>query len=249
MPRDILTAPPPPPGERFAYGLHPSNFAEIRYPETAHPRGVAIMIHGGFWRARFDLAPAGHLCVALTNAGLITANLEYRRVGEEGGGWPGTFEDLRGAIVSVRAMLQPLVAGQDGCVLLGHSAGGHLALRFASEIADLRGVIGLGPVAVLRSAYDLKLGDNAVHEFLGDSLDFEAACPSRHSARVPRSVIHGVKDDVVPIELSRELVKLRRNDPEPVNLVEVPEADHFDVIDPKSAAWPVVRAEVLRLLL
>lgn len=248
MGREILTKPAPAAAERIAYGTHPSQFIDFRYPSLSPPRGIAVMIHGGFWRARFDLLYAGNICHALTEAGLLTANLEYRRVGEPGGGWPWTFEDIQAGTKAARLHLAARASGHHGCVVLGHSAGGHLALRLSSAMPDLNGVVALGPVAVLHSAWERKLSDNAVEAFLGAALDFKSACPSGHPTRVPQILIHGVKDDVVPIEISREYVELRKSNPAPVHLIELAGADHFDVVDPSSSSWPAVREQVLRLL-
>src|ERR1700741_2192630 len=97
MSEDILTLAPPPADARISYGSDPNQFLDLRLPKTKTARPLAINIHGGFWRARYDLTHAGHLCAALTAKGLATANVEYRRVGNVGGGWPGTFADIRAA--------------------------------------------------------------------------------------------------------------------------------------------------------
>ena len=207
------------------------------------------MIHGGFWRVKFDLLHAGHVCSGLAAAGFAVANIEYRRVGEAGGGWPGTFEDVRQAVRFARECA-PLVRGDERrTVVLGHSAGGHLALWLAGEIGDLVRVVGLGAVASLRLGYDLDLGNHAVQELLGASPTevpdlYRAADPESRPATVERVLIHGTADDRVPIDLSREYVRLRQDDPGPVRLVELPGGDHFDVVDPQSRFWEVVVAAV-----
>ena len=94
---DILTLPPPPADARLPYGTDPNQFGELRLPKGPGPFPVVVNIHGGYWRAKYDLKHAGHLCAALTAKGLATWNVEYRRVGNPGGGWPGTFEDVRSA--------------------------------------------------------------------------------------------------------------------------------------------------------
>src|SRR3712207_1432055 len=86
----VLTRPAPPADLRLAYGDDRNRFGELRLPAGTGPGPCAIAIHGGFWRARFDLAHLGSLCHALTEAGLATWSIEYRRVGDPGGGWPGT---------------------------------------------------------------------------------------------------------------------------------------------------------------
>ena len=99
---DILSQPPPPPDQRVAYGSDPNQFLEVRLPPGKGPHPVLLNIHGGFWRAKYGLEHAGHLCDALRGAGVAVFNVEYRRVGNDGGGWPGTFADIRSAYGYVR---------------------------------------------------------------------------------------------------------------------------------------------------
>lgn len=239
MPTDILTRQPPPADRRLAYGKEEPQFIDFRYPAGAatHPP-LAVMIHGGFWRARYDLLHAGHLCAALTQAGFVTANIEYRRVGDSGGGWPGSFEDVQSAIRFAREQ-----TGARRVIVLGHSAGGHLALRIAPEDNRLNGIVALAPVADLQRAADLHLSNDAVAAFLGGSIDkLPDACPLNHPAAVPRVLFHGAGDDIVPIELSRGYAKARAKDRGGVKLFELPGAGHFDLIDPQSAAWLTIEA-------
>src|SRR5438309_3802769 len=143
MTPSVMNDPPPPADLRLPYGDHPSQFVDFRRSHVPGVRPLVVMIHGGFWRARRDLTYAGHLCAALGRAGYATANIEYRRVGEEGGGWPGTFEDVRSALAFARSRGREFGGDPARTVVMGHSAGGHLALWLSSEVADLRGVIAL----------------------------------------------------------------------------------------------------------
>src|ERR1700733_14252311 len=94
---DILSLPAPKADARGTYGSDANQFLELRLPKGKAPHALAIVIHGGYWRAKYDLGYMGHLCAALSANGIATANLEYRRVGNAGGGWPGTFADIRAA--------------------------------------------------------------------------------------------------------------------------------------------------------
>src|SRR5260370_29500941 len=94
---DILTVPPPPADARLTYGADPNQFGELRIPKSQGPFPVVMNIHGGYSRAKYDLKHARHLCAPLTAKGLATRNVEYPRVGNPGGGWPGPFEYLRSA--------------------------------------------------------------------------------------------------------------------------------------------------------
>ncbi len=109
MSEDILTLPPPPADKRLTYGSDPNQFLDLRLPNKNKGRfPLVINIHGGYWRAKYNLDHAGHLCAALATKGLATANLEYRRVGNDGGGWPGTFADIRSAYNYPRAERAPV---------------------------------------------------------------------------------------------------------------------------------------------
>lgn len=247
MARDITTAAPIPADQRLCYGADASQFLEVfRPPADFQPRGFAATIHGGFWRAKYDLGHTSHFCAALAAAGIAAANLEYRRAGN-GGGWPATLHDLRTALAAAREHFG------GAPVVIGHSAGGHLALRLSSDAADLKGVVALAPVADLQLAYDLHLSNHAVVEFLGGTPTecpavYAAADAALHPASVSRILIHGTQDDVVPIALSRSFIQKRRADAGKVELVELADATHFDLIDPASHAWPTVLATVRGLL-
>jgi acetyl esterase/lipase len=246
MSRDITSLPPVPASERIRYGDAPSHFFDLFLPAD-ETRAAAMMIHGGFWRARYDLQHASHLCAALAREGIAVANLEYRRVGEAGGGWPGTYEDILAGFDAARSKLG------DRIVVLGHSAGGHLALRLAAD-RHPTGIIALAPVADLTKAYELNLSNGAVVEFLGGTpeaipLRYEAADPRHHASSVQRCLIHGEQDDTVPMSLSYSYLKARGADKPDIVLVKIKDANHFDLIDPDSAVgWDPVRKTVKALL-
>src|SRR5438094_2663080 len=128
MTPSVMNDPPPSAEARLPYGDHPSQFVDFRRAAHARNAPFVVMIHGGFWRARRDLTYAGHLCIALGEAGYATANIEYRRAGEEGGGWPGTFDDVKCAIEFARENAPSFDADPAHTIVLGHSAGAHLAL-------------------------------------------------------------------------------------------------------------------------
>ena len=249
MNRDITSLPPIAGDERVAYGQDASEFFDVWIPHDQPVRGSAIMIHGGFWRARYDLTHASHLCAALAKNGIAIASLEYRRVGNPGGGWRGSYQDILAGFDAAKRVLPDA----DRLVVLGHSAGGHLALRLAVDRSAMRGVVALAPVASLSMAYELNLSNGAVGEFLGGTPGaipgvYADACPSLHSSMVRRVLIHGTEDDIVPISLSRKFVKTRADDPGGVRMIEIDGAGHFDVIDPESKAFPTVLQTVTEMI-
>src|SRR5579864_1380245 len=166
----ILETPPPRGGTRLSYGPDPLHYGDLRLPDRAGPHPVIMMIHGGFWRDRFDLEYAGHPCAALTAAGAATWNVEYRRIGNPGGGWPGTLLDVALAADHLRELAADYGLDLDRVVTMGHSAGGHLALWLAArgripagetlytpDPLPLRAAVALAGVADLRRAWELGL--------------------------------------------------------------------------------------------
>jgi acetyl esterase/lipase len=241
-PRDVLTRPAPPPDLTLRYGEHPDHVADVRFPPGG--RGpLVVFVHGGFWRAAFDRAHSGPLAADLAARGYVAATVEFRRVGQPGGGWPGTLDDVAAAVTALPGLLE---RPGDRPVLAGHSAGGHLALWLAGRSPELvRGVLALAPVADLALAHARGLGDGAVAELLGGGPDevparYAAADPAaRGPLVVPATIVHGDRDDRVPIEVSRAYADRTGGG---VRLVELAGVEHFGVIDPLSSAWPAVLA-------
>jgi acetyl esterase/lipase len=247
---DILTHPQPPPDQRAAYGVDPNQFLEVRLPHTKGPHSVLLNIHGGFWRAKYDLAHAGHLCEALRTSGIATLNIEYRRVGNAGGGWPGTFEDIRSAYRFIQQEHSRFHLDLDRLVVMGHSAGGQLALCLAAHETSLHRVISLAGVVDLKKAFALHLSHDAVAEFLGGKPDavaehYREADPMEFSIPHARQwLLHGSEDDTVPPEFSRAYVMQKKKAGESAALLEIPHAGHFDLIDPASEAFKLVTSTV-----
>ena len=252
---DILDLAPPPADARVAYGTDRNQFGELRLPKTAEPFPLVMNIHGGFWRAQYDLAHAGHLCAALTAKGLATWNVEYRRVGNPGGGWPGTFEDVRNAYRFLPQLGQRYKLDSGKVLVMGHSAGGELALCLAAHEPSLKRVISLAGVVDLQQAWDFHLGNDAVVDFLGGKPSqiadhYREADPMQlnisHSTE--QWLIHGAVDDVVASVLSRNYAEEKKKRGEDVHYLEISTAGHFDLIDPRSKAWAKVENTVLHEL-
>ena len=261
MPGDIFDTPPPQADARLAYGSDSNQFLDLRLPSREKPPAphpLVVNIHGGFWRARYNLDHAGHLCAALTSKGVATANLEYRRVGNDGGGWPGTFSDIRSAYHFLTQNAQRHNLDSKRIVLMGHSAGGQLALCLAAHEPGIGRVISLAGVVVLRRAYELHLSHDAVVEFLhGTPAEvpdhYREADPTELSLPSARQrLIHGSADDTVPPAFSRDYVaakqKRRDKQKEDAHLLDIPGAGHFDLIDPRTQAWKQVEETVVQLI-
>lgn len=251
---DILSLAPPVADKRLAYGPDANQFGDLRLPKSRGPHPVVVNLHGGYWRNKYSLEHAGHLCAALTIKGIATWNLEYRRVGDSGGGWPGTFEDVLSGLRYVRQIAQQYGLDAGRCVVMGHSAGGQLALCLAARESGLRGAVSLAGVLDLERAWRLHLSNDAVVEFLGGTPEqvadhYHEADPMQQAvARAPQRIIHGKDDDVVPPDFSRDYVAAKKKRGESVELLELEKCGHFEVIDPRSAVWPRIEQAVLKLL-
>ena len=371
-PRDVLILPPPAADALVRYGDHRDHVADVRFPAGGAAGPLVIVIHGGFWRAEYDRAHTGHLAAALAAEGYTVAQLEYRRTGDPGGGWPGTFDDIVAGISQIPALVAEAAraSGRPGpparpLLLVGHSAGGHLALWYAARavapactapparrgpttatpshaesmpspadgvpprapahpvdppdgmeerlvegphavVADVQdggavvgpgvlgrlhagpltdpsppsptptatrpspatstnrwtpgpgplpspsgppvpdGVLALAPVADLVLAHDLDLDGGAVAALLGGApgdvpAAYAAADPSPISPLRSRTVIlHGTADAQVPIRLSERYASAAARGNHDVALIELHNADHFALIDPRSSVWPRV---------
>jgi len=256
MSDDILSRQPAKADARLTYGADPNQFLDLRLPaDRSKPHPLVINIHGGYWRAKYDLTHAGHLCSVLAAKGLASANLEYRRVGNDGGGWPGTFADIRSAYQFLMQNAQRNAFDKQKVIVMGHSAGGQLALCLAAHEPSLKAVISLAGVVDLQRAHQLHLSNDAVVEFLHgtptevpdhyhEADPMTLSIPSTH-----QWLVHGTGDNVVPPAFSRDYVDAKKKrmgkDKEDVHLLEIAGADHFDVIDPRSTAWKQVEHTVL----
>jgi len=209
------------------------------YLPTGSHLSVVVVIHGGYWRSTYGMELAEPLGRDLTRYGVAAAVIEYRRVGE-GGGWPTTLADVARAVDSLALQGQFVADGRlqlDRVAAIGHSAGGHLALWLATTDIPADRVVALAPVCDLREAIRRGLGSDAARAFLGE-IDPDEADPMLLLDERPEAeirIVHGVDDDVVPVELARNLVERHPW----IVLDEVP-CEHFEVIEPGSAVWPAV---------
>lgn len=238
---------------RVTYGKAPQQFAvlSLPHPDADAPLPVVVLIHGGFWRNRYALDLMDPLAADLVGRGFAVWNLEYRRVGDDGGGWPGTLEDVAAGVDALAGIADEHRLDLQGVAVVGHSAGGHLAFWTAGRTALPAGAPGAGPAVVpaiavgqgavvdLVGAHEARLGDGAVANFLGGP---PTALADRYAVATPRldagprmvSVV-GTADDIVPPRFSTDPER-----PELVEFVEVAGADHFDLIDPVHDAWRAV---------
>lgn len=244
----------------MAYGDDPEQVADVRMPPRgvdAHP--LVVYVHGGFWMSQWDRVHAAPLATALAALGYPVASLEFRRVGQPGGGWPGTFDDVATGVAKLPELVAVALAERGGVapdttrpILVGHSAGGHLALWVARRLgpSGTRGVVALAPVADLVTAYELGLGDGAVAKLLGGSPSdvpelYAAADPSANlPLTVPAVIVHGDLDAEVPAKIGVDFAVASQSAGDDTRLVRLSGVEHYALIDPLSSAWPQVTGAI-----
>jgi acetyl esterase/lipase len=271
---NILDRTPPRADHRLPYGSLPLQFGDLWIPSGTKRRPVVVLVHGGWWKSAYDLGYAGFLCEAMRAQGVAVWSLEYRRVGDEGGGWPGTMQDVAAGMDQVVKLAEVFPLDTSRVIAAGHSAGGHLAFWLAgrhhiphkSVLAEpapkiaLKGVVGLAGAVDLRLTIDLggffsfSNGGPAVRALLGGSPQdvperFAAADPGALlPLGVPQILVQGSEDDQIPAGLPVRWQQSAQRQGDHVEVKIVPGADHFDVVDPETRAWPVSREAMLSLL-
>jgi acetyl esterase/lipase len=223
------------------YAEHADGIVDLHLPDTGEGP-LLVLMHGGFWRAEWDRTHTRPLADAFRREGFVVATPEYRRTGD-GGGWPATFDDVGRAVGDLPVLLDELAVPVTTTTVVGHSAGGHLALWLASEGLPLDRVVALAPVGDLVDAFERDLDDGAVRDLVGEP--FDAADPAvrlRQDPGVPVVVVHGTRDVQVPVQ--NTLGWAVSNPYVDVRVLEG--VDHFALIDPTSGVWQEVRAAVVR---
>jgi len=244
---------------RIRYGANADQFGQL-WRGRSGSLPVVVLIHGGYWRARYPLDVMHALAADLCSRGYAVWNLEYRRIGMSGGGWPGTFEDVAQGIDFLADLAGEHCLDLARLVVIGHSAGGQLALWSAarSRLPAIWGVprltpahvISLAGVCDLAAAAQRRLSDAVVFELLGGGPQdipeiYAQACPRMLlPLRVRQTLVHGTQDADVPLALSEEYARAAQKVGDQCAFLPQPGADHFDMIDPTSSAW----ASIVQLL-
>lgn len=252
---------------RIPYDTLPLQFGDVHLPDGIGPHPVAVIVHGGFWFNAYDLELMTPMSHAFAQAGIAAWNIEYRRIGDVGGGFPGTFQDVARATDHLRTLAATHALDLNRIITIGHSAGGHLALWIAargkipagdmlhaSAPLKIRAAISLAGVNDLKRGAQMKLGGGAVDKLIGGSPD---EFPARYATASPAEMlpldvkqilIHGTADDRVPYEISQSYQEMAIARGDDATLVTLPRAGHFEVIDPRSREWARVMDSVRKVV-
>jgi len=270
-PAQFQSLPSKPADHSLAYGTDPNQFGELRVPPEAGPYPVAVLIHGGCWKAEYatlrDLAP---MADALKAKGIATWNIEYRRLGQAGSGWPGTYLDVGRGVDYLRSIAPQNHLDLTRVIVVGHSAGGHLALWVAARsrvpkgsaiyISDplpVRGVIDLAGTADMEAFIPSErqgCGGAVVEQMLGGK---PTEVPDRYAQAsaikmlplgIPQTLFWGRKDVIAPISLGESFAGTAKQAGDLARLVIFSEAGHFEIASPFSDTWPALENEILSLL-
>lgn len=257
--RDLLARPAQKPDHRIAYGPHPEQFADLWLPAGPSPHPVIVLIHGGCWLASLPsvelMAP---MAEALRDEGYAVWSLAYRRIGEPGGGYPGAFQDVAAGIDALRGVAPNYGLDLHRLVFSGHSAGGHLAVWAAQRDRLPRtsalysatpllpqsvvSLAGINDLEAYRSSGPDACGGPTTIDNLVDAGHRTSPYADTSPARLPVPgarlvVISGALDPIVPARFGEAFAGHMG-----VTGLTLPGAGHFELIDPRSAAWPAVRA-------
>ncbi len=270
-PREVDAIPAAPPDLTLAYGSDLNQFGQLFLPRGEGPFPVAVVLHGGCWKKFADLKNTVPMSDALRKAGVAVWNIEYRRVDNEGGGWPGTYLDVGAAIDYLRTIAAEHRLDLQRVVTVGHSAGGHLASwaaarhRLAEDsplyvanplrVGAVVNLAGPGRLQSLSSEQQQKVcGSVPVTQLLGGEIDrmperlHDGSPAEMLPLGVPQILITGSLDWLVPPALGEEYVALAKQSGDDAKMTTVEGAGHFEVIAPGTAAWPTVEKAVLSLV-
>ena len=243
LPRDIAD-------HHISYGEDALQFGELRLPETSGPHPVIVFFHGGCWLNQFSLDHVTAMSRALANQGYAVWTPEYRRVGDAGGGWPGTFEDIVRSSGVLSELAPEHSLDLNRVVMMGHSAGGHLALWLAAQNRlALRGVVSLAGICDLK-AYE-RLGNDCAASLPGLLGGTSREVPERWAKAnpiellpigIPVGLIHGERDTIVPLSQSESFAAAAG-----CELHAVRGGGHFDMVSPHANAFEIIGKTLRRM--
>ena len=250
-----------PPAAAFHYGPAPSQVAELFLPKGRGRHPVVVLLHGGCFLQKHQGFPqTSGLAADLAGRGYAVWNVEYRKLGEPGAGYPGTFQDVATAIDRLRDEAPKYGLDLSRVIAMGHSAGGHLALWAASrdklpsgsplrmtnplKIGAVISLAGIGDLAGQGEIFALPCGDDTIDRLVDSAHRKQPFADTSPAELLPTGIkvvmVHGVFDAVLPPYTGRDYALKVRKAGDRAEVVTIPDAAHFDVVIPTTAAWKVV---------
>lgn len=245
------------------YGSAPAQVAELFLPKTKGPHPVVVLLHGGCFLAQYQGFPqTSGLAADLAGRGYAVWNVEYRKLGEAGAGYPGTFQDVGSALDALRAEAPKHDLDLKRVIAIGHSAGGHLALWAAArgripaasplhasnplKIAAVISLAGIGDLKGQAKTWAIPCGEDTLDRLLDTAHRPQPFGDTSPAELLPSGakvvMIHGVFDAVMPPFTGREYAAKVRKAGDKAEVVTIPDAAHFDLVIPTTAAWAQIAA-------
>jgi acetyl esterase/lipase len=258
------------PDKRIVYGSAPSQFVELFKPAGPGPHPVVVLIHGGCWTVQFGgIEQMRNMAGALASQGIAVWNVEYRRYDEEGGGYPGMYQDVATAVDLLKHEARDSALDLSRIVAVGHSAGGHLAQWAVSrhklpqwspawtpQPQPIKTVISLGGLADLRNEAALirRTCDRETAQIAGTpsaqrpDVFADTSPADMLPAGVRTILIHGEHDDISPTVTGENYARRARAAGDPAEVLVLPGGSHYDEVSADSKAWAIVNAQINKAL-
>jgi acetyl esterase/lipase len=256
---DVVALEAPPPEHRLAYGADPLQFGHLRLPTGPGPFPVVVLVHGGCWLSAYDIGHVGTLEQAWAEAGYAVWSLEYRRVGDDGGGWPGTYLDVAAGADHLRILARSFPLDLERVIASGHSAGASFALWLAARAGvptgselwrpdplPVHGVLALAPAPDLEGLHASGVCGSVIDRLMGGGPE---QVPERYAATsmmrlappgVPQIAVIGVLDAAWAPVGHRWIARVATASGDALEVREAPESGHFEMIVPGTSTWPLV---------
>lgn len=259
--KDILQRPALKADHRVAYGSNPLHFGDLWLPPSAGPHPVVILVHGGCWQAIYPGVELTHFMAdGLRSAGYAVWEIEYRRLGHEGAAYPGMFNDVAEGTDHLRKIASTHKLDMSRVVATGHSAGGHFALWLAARshlpkasglfkgdplpIHAVVGVAAITDIEVFATAGAHACGADTVSQLIDQprrgKAGFADTSPAELKVPVKQWLVQGKDDKLVAAPLGHAYAEAKRKRGENIDVIDLPNAGHFELIAPWSAAWPPI---------
>jgi acetyl esterase/lipase len=241
---------------KIQYGQDSLQFGNLMLPSASSGSPVVMIIHGGCWSNNYDYTLMDEMAFDLAQRGYVTWNIEYRRIEDEGGGWPGSFNDVANAFKHLTKIAKDYPLDLNNIIVTGHSAGGHLALMLGaqpqikpksqikvSDLPPIKGIISLAGITDLSTYLSPDWCGSNILKLVGGSPDqypdrYKEGSPITYlPLNIPQKLITGVNDKRVSVDHITPYSNRAKEVGDPIELLTIPDAGHFEVIKPGSVAW------------